>query len=229
MAEKVCGVYFIKNTVNGKCYVGSSVDIKKRWGTHKLALRNGSHHSKHLQRAWDKYGESAFEFGFCELCSTASSLTNVEQQWLDRIGHYNVSRKADRPRPPEMTPEIRQRISAALKGRVGTMKGKKHTEHARARMSEERKGAVRSHAFISSVSRGKLGKSLSEQHKDKLRKPKSEDAKFKFKIASAFRWMEPGHLPKAAEKMLKDHPVEMLDFALCKLNARIKDINRPLK
>lgn len=35
MANKICGVYKIKNIVNDKFYIGSSKDIKKRWKQHK--------------------------------------------------------------------------------------------------------------------------------------------------------------------------------------------------
>lgn len=32
------GIYFITNTVNGKKYVGSAANIKKRWAARKAAL-----------------------------------------------------------------------------------------------------------------------------------------------------------------------------------------------
>jgi len=39
------GVYKITNIINGKVYVGESMDIDKRWDEHKLDLDNGVHHS----------------------------------------------------------------------------------------------------------------------------------------------------------------------------------------
>ena len=33
--EKICGIYKIENLVNGKVYIGQSVDIYKRWIEHK--------------------------------------------------------------------------------------------------------------------------------------------------------------------------------------------------
>jgi len=56
------GIYIIQNMDNGKVYVGSTVNLRKRWIKHKFHLNRGDHHSLHLQRAWDKYGESAFVF-----------------------------------------------------------------------------------------------------------------------------------------------------------------------
>ena len=33
--EKICGIYKIENLVNGKVYIGKSLDIYKRWNDHK--------------------------------------------------------------------------------------------------------------------------------------------------------------------------------------------------
>ncbi len=38
--EKVCGIYCIENKVNGKKYVGQSIDIYKRWKQHRNELNN---------------------------------------------------------------------------------------------------------------------------------------------------------------------------------------------
>ena len=57
------GVYCIRNTTNGKLYVGSAaVSFKARWNSHRNALRRGEHAAKHLQSSWNKYGEDKFEF-----------------------------------------------------------------------------------------------------------------------------------------------------------------------
>ena len=60
--EKAPCVYMIKNTVNGKVYIGSSVDANKRYKSHTSHLKKGVHHSIRLQRSFDKYGEEAFVF-----------------------------------------------------------------------------------------------------------------------------------------------------------------------
>jgi predicted GIY-YIG superfamily endonuclease len=50
--NKTCGIYYIKNIINGKIYIGSSVQIGIRWQQHKAALRENKHHCIYLQHAW---------------------------------------------------------------------------------------------------------------------------------------------------------------------------------
>lgn len=55
-----CGIYCIRNKINNNKYIGQSVNIEKRFETHKHFLNKNSHHNRHLRRAWDKYGEHSF-------------------------------------------------------------------------------------------------------------------------------------------------------------------------
>ena len=57
-----CGIYGIFNTANEKVLVGSSSNIRVRWKNHKVKARRGTHENSYFQAAWNKYGESAFEF-----------------------------------------------------------------------------------------------------------------------------------------------------------------------
>ena len=60
------GVYRITNIVNGKVYIGSSVDTTARFRDHKRKLNAGVHCNKYLQRSWSKYGSGVFEFEVIE-------------------------------------------------------------------------------------------------------------------------------------------------------------------
>lgn len=60
------GCYVIRNIENNKIYVGSSKDFAIRKGKHWEQLRGGVHHSRYLQRAWDKYGETKFVWEIIE-------------------------------------------------------------------------------------------------------------------------------------------------------------------
>jgi len=57
----LCGIYSIRNMVNGKRYVGQSQEIKTRLLSHVWNLGHGRHFNSHLQAAFIKYGADNFE------------------------------------------------------------------------------------------------------------------------------------------------------------------------
>lgn len=90
---KISGIYKIVNKVNGKYYVGSSKNIlgnRGRWSAHYNDLIRNAHYNMHFQRAWNKYGESSFEFIVLEM---TDCLHEREQIYLDMAkqdGAYNM-------------------------------------------------------------------------------------------------------------------------------------------
>lgn len=86
--EKICGIYCIENMINCKKYIGSSLDIKDRWRHHKAALRSNRHHSIHLNKSWNKYGEENFSFYIIEECNK-HDLIKREQHYIDFYNSYN--------------------------------------------------------------------------------------------------------------------------------------------
>lgn len=83
------GIYKITCTANGKVYIGSTTDMRKRWRAHRSDLRNNKHHNRHLQGAWNKYGNQFFEFEVLETVTIADHLHEREQHWLDHYQAYN--------------------------------------------------------------------------------------------------------------------------------------------
>src|ERR1035441_2464846 len=57
MRQKICGVYLWTNLINGKMYVGVSIDIKKRWTQHKTESKTSK---RYFYRAIRKYGIDNF-------------------------------------------------------------------------------------------------------------------------------------------------------------------------
>lgn len=84
MAKNICGIYKIINTYNGKMYIGQSINIIERFYEHKRKLRLNQHYNKHLQNAYNKYGEY-FKYLILEECS-AEVLDERERYW---IRYYN--------------------------------------------------------------------------------------------------------------------------------------------
>jgi group I intron endonuclease len=125
-ALNLSGVYTIRCEPTGKVYVGSAVHLARRWRTHKAQLRRGDHHSQHLQRAWNKYGESAFVFQVIELAQK-ECLIPCEQKHIDALRAcnpavgYNMAPNAGNTLGIKLgafTQAHRDKISAALRGRT---------------------------------------------------------------------------------------------------------------
>jgi group I intron endonuclease len=150
-----CGIYAIRNTVNGKIYVGSTVNVRARLVYHRSFLNRGKHVNQKLQRAWIKYGSAAFQLSAIEYVDNCSELLSREQHWIDseqavdcgynirRVAEGNYGLKASAETREKMsraqrgrtqTPEARQRISAANKGI------NRFTREQVAKMSADRKG-----------------------------------------------------------------------------------------
>ena len=88
------GVYEIRSVVDGRRYVGSSVNMARRWKEHRLRLDSGKHGNLHLQRAWKKYGSEKFEFSVLVGCH-ADSVLLYEQMYLDALSpEFNLCRVA---------------------------------------------------------------------------------------------------------------------------------------
>lgn len=81
MSTKRCGIYLITHIATGRCYVGQSIDIDRRWREHA----KGASGSGILHRAIAKYGWSAFDVKVLELCAQ-DDLNVVEQKWVAEIG-----------------------------------------------------------------------------------------------------------------------------------------------
>ena len=81
---KQTGIYKIENKVNGKVYIGQSVNIRKRIMTHKYNANNpkiGKAHDLYIYSAIRKHGIENFDFSIVELCDK-SELDEKERYWI---------------------------------------------------------------------------------------------------------------------------------------------------
>jgi len=132
------GVYEIANLVNGHRYIGSAVNLYKRWQNHQGDLRNNIHGNKHLQHAWNKYGQDAFQFRVLVLCAR-EHLVLFEQRAMDHLApEYNICPMAYSQLGMVRSDEVCDKISRALSGR----KRKPFSDETRARMSASKMGNI---------------------------------------------------------------------------------------
>lgn len=88
-------IYKIENLLNHKQYIGSTKDFLSRKRNHLNLLRKNKHHSKYLQRAYNKYGEKTFSFSILEYCAKSVNILQREQQFIDlMLPHYNLCKVA---------------------------------------------------------------------------------------------------------------------------------------
>ena len=85
---KKSGIYQIRNLVNGKIYVGSSINLRKRLKDHFRDLRNNRHVNQHLQKAYNKYGLDKFVFEVLEYVEK-DMLLEREQYYIDTLNVVN--------------------------------------------------------------------------------------------------------------------------------------------
>ena len=164
---KITGIYKIVNTVNGKKYVGSTVNMKQRWYEHKHYLARNLHHSPKLQYAWNKYGEDAFEFSVIEECKPIKEvLLEREQFWIDELhAHgktgYNIAKVAGSPMfGRKHTEESLKKMSAASKN---------ISAETRKKRSDSQKGKTNSPETREKISKANKGRKWTEERKQSIR------------------------------------------------------------
>lgn len=116
----VCGIYAIKNTINGKLYIGQSLDVLQRWRQHKHRLDEGTHLNAHLQAAWQMHGANSFLFQVLRVCEP-DALGTTEEAVLAAVPpdlRYNIGPAGDNPtRGLKHGESVRANMSRAKGGR----------------------------------------------------------------------------------------------------------------
>lgn len=132
--EKRSGIYQIKNLVNGKLYIGQSIDLHKRKLGHFALLKNDKHANCHLQSSYNKYGKQNFIFEILLYCEHFQ-LTDHEQFFVDQYKKqgllYNTRLKCvDSNRGFIFSDEARKNMSVAHKGKHPSEETKKNMSKA---------------------------------------------------------------------------------------------------
>lgn len=115
------GIYKIINIVNYKVYIGSAVDIKKRWRDHKWYLKENKHHNSHLQSSYNKYGLKNFKF-IVELECNIHNLLVEERKIIKKYNAFN------------------NQFGYNVNDPEHIFLGRKHTEKTKKKLSEQKIG-----------------------------------------------------------------------------------------
>lgn len=181
MTTYLSGIYKITNKISNKFYVGSAQNIPNRWLQHKRQLKVKTHSNKHLQNAYDKYGEGVFEFTILLYCNK-KDLFLFEQRFLDDywdggINCYNMNKFAYVP-----TNKTKIIISRSTKGKKKSEETKKKMSLAQTghKLSEEGKKKI---SIANSGSNSyRYGKPIPEQNRLALRESNRGEKHYKSKL-----------------------------------------------
>ena len=90
------GVYQIRNIVNDKVLVGSTLNLPGIFNRYKLQLKMGNHPNAALQAEWNEFGAESFVFEILDELTPRENpgydyhedLTSLEDLWLEKLEPY---------------------------------------------------------------------------------------------------------------------------------------------
>ena len=148
------GIYKITNLLNGKIYIGKSLDIKRRWMEHKTPKANGN---DKLHKDIQQYGIENFKFEILEECSE-NELSQKELCYIKVYKpYYNTVGKP-------VSQETKKKISQSTKKWWNNLSEDKKEIIIKNNLKGPKKGHV-----VTLETRKKISKKVSEIQKQKVK------------------------------------------------------------
>ena len=91
------GIYYFRNTLDNKYYIGQAQEIRKRVIKHYRNFVSGYYEDMHLYRAWRKYGIEPFEAGVIEVVDLPEGdkrnkkLNELEVKYIQQYNSYGTT------------------------------------------------------------------------------------------------------------------------------------------
>ena len=169
-------IYKILNLVNGKVYIGKTIQLaEKRMGRHLVKSQG----SRLVYRASHKYGADNLLFTIVERGLSVEMLDEREKYWIAQLDcmapkGYNLTEGGDGGIPSE---ETRRKMSESRKGK--TLSAESRRKISESRFGEDnpffgRKHSAETKAKISITSRGKNNGNYGKTHSAEARRKISE-------------------------------------------------------
>lgn len=166
------GIYLITCTSNKSKYVGSAVNLSRRFKEHIYDLLKNNHHNKHLQNAWNKYGEGCFVFSVLEVVSDRETIYDREQFWIETIKpEFNMSKVSYNSRLGMKDTEETNSRKSLSKSRQWASLSDEQREVFR---SKVKAGVKEFWKSLSKTEKKERIKSMSRPHSEEIRKKISE-------------------------------------------------------
>lgn len=170
IAFGVCGIYKITNIVNGRCYVGCSRDVRRRWIEHRTK-RKRDHHLT-ISRAFRKYGIDSFKFEMIEECALVA-LPERERFWISKLKpEYNRCDGGIGPIGHVQSPETRAMLSEKAKEQWRRMTPEERRQRVENNLTGPHVGHTRSWKMRQKISATLKGRTIgprSQEVKDAIR------------------------------------------------------------
>lgn len=148
----ISGVYKIVNSVSNKVYVGSAVNIEKRWLRHLRDLKRGRHPNHKLEEDYNLLGEDSFLIEVIKELPI-EELVAAEQQYMDTMSAaygtgilYNIRTLSQSTLGIRHKEDTKLKISATSAGRWS---GRKHSPETKEKMSQSAKALKRNPEVLS--------------------------------------------------------------------------------